>query len=452
MHPLKILIAEDEPELREVLTFMLQSKAEAEIVEVASGNEAIAALKTLENISCVVSDYSMPNGTGEDVFRFLLETKSSVPFILCSAYHPSKYPIFSKGNLFGFVVKPMIYEPLMELMTKISSDIPKPLQPNLYYPLRAERALELGIAVSDLYVKLSENKFVKLFHRGAGIDADEVAHLHKKGIDTLFVTKKDSETILQEMLVNLKAAAKKTDLAAKESIQLSAAALSVVTGLANSMGINTEVQSLTEECVQFTLKQVREDSGLHWQALEDILKGRGYLSTHTIAIAHMACWISSFIGWKSDLTFRKLILAAFFHDITLSSDTLARIQSLKELESQAGRFLDSEIDNFRRHTETAADLLRSLKDVPPDTDSIISQHHELPDGSGFPQGLSADAIAPLSALFIISNELVNAAIMSGPTHSLRDTVAEMSLKYDRGIFKTIMKGLVVHLSSQTAKP
>ena len=44
----------------------------------------------------------------------------------------------------------------------------------------------------------------------------------------------------------------------------------------------------------------------------------------------------------------------------------------------------------------------------PNADKIILYHHELPDGSGFPQGLNSFNIPPYACLFIIAEEVVRA--------------------------------------------
>jgi len=52
---------------------------------------------------------------------------------------------------------------------------------------------------------------------------------------------------------------------------------------------------------------------------------------------------------------------------------------------------------------------------------MLLQQKELPDGSGYPHGLSASQIAPLSALFIVSHYFVD-YVIDHPDWSPRDFV------------------------------
>ncbi len=45
--------------------------------------------------------------------------------------------------------------------------------------------------------------------------------------------------------------------------------------------------------------------------------------------------------------------------------------------------------------------------IPPDVDIIVSEHHERPDGTGFPQRKGYAALAPLSSVFIVAHDLVS---------------------------------------------
>ena len=71
-----------------------------------------------------------------------------------------------------------------------------------------------------------------------------------------------------------------------------------------------------------------------------------------------------------------------------------------------------------------------------DVDKIISQHHEQPDGTGFPGSLNARDVAPLSCMFIIAEEFVHRTFGAPLSKDmLLGIVEEFSEKYDKGNFK-----------------
>jgi len=77
----------------------------------------------------------------------------------------------------------------------------------------------------------------------------------------------------------------------------------------------------------------------------------------------------------------------------------------------------SDIVTYSNHPAQAAALVKLWPDIPPELDTIIIQHHERPDGSGFPAGLTHQKIIPLAAIFIVAEDLVN-AIFKSPNQKL----------------------------------
>ena len=67
------------------------------------------------------------------------------------------------------------------------------------------------------------------------------------------------------------------------------------------------------------------------------------------------------------------------------------------------------------------------------------QHHERPDGSGYPRGLNATQISPLGALFIIAEDLVHEAL-EGEGVTVDSFFTKKAPLYSRGQFKKIRLG------------
>ena len=62
----------------------------------------------------------------------------------------------------------------------------------------------------------------------------------------------------------------------------------------------------------------------------------------------------------------------------------------------------------------AGKLLQNMNNVPGDVAFIIEQHHELPEGTGFPRGIGYKDISAISALFIIAHDAVATMYASPP--------------------------------------
>lgn len=99
-------------------------------------------------------------------------------------------------------------------------------------------------------------------------------------------------------------------------------------------------------------------------------------------------------------------MAALFHDIGLQNDELAKIKTLDELDSKADQFTEYEVSQFMDHPMAGAQLVMRLSKDNAEAEQAILQHHERPNGSGFPRKLKARYISPTAALFMVAHDFV----------------------------------------------
>ncbi len=175
--------------------------------------------------------------------------------------------------------------------------------------------------------------------------------------------------------------------------------------LSAKLGFNAEVREFTKNSVMATIAEVKKAPALS-ALLQTLSRDKDkYISSHSMLVAHLACGLATKLEWVTDTTFQKLTLAAFLHDISLKNHVLAKISSLKELEYRAQEFTKEEIRAYKNHPMEGAKTAGTFDEVPPDVDTVIAQHHERPNGQGFPRGLSHTRIAPISTVFIVAHDL-----------------------------------------------
>ena len=109
------------------------------------------------------------------------------------------------------------------------------------------------------------------------------------------------------------------------------------------------------------------------------------------------------MSWKSDSVLEKLSTAALLHDISFEDDDMARKHDLEH----PSRWNPSEKNYFEKQPLESSKLSRNLQGLPPDIDSMIGSHHELPSGKGYPKGVGALQISQISALFNIAQDIVH---------------------------------------------
>lgn len=95
----KILIVDDEVEIRDILKLFISASYENEILEADSGNAAIDVIEeNEEDIAVVLCDYRMKNGNGGVVYAHLKEKNFPFPYIMASTDTPDVYEEFATLN------------------------------------------------------------------------------------------------------------------------------------------------------------------------------------------------------------------------------------------------------------------------------------------------------------------------------------------------------------------
>lgn len=74
----------------------------------------------------------------------------------------------------------------------------------------------------------------------------------------------------------------------------------------------------------------------------------------------------------------------------------------------------------------------------PDLDRILIEHHEKPDGTGYPKGLKGSQISPLGLLFNLSHQLSN-IIIKDETKSWATIVDELKATNLDSVYKHYLK-------------
>jgi HD-GYP domain-containing protein (c-di-GMP phosphodiesterase class II) len=164
-----------------------------------------------------------------------------------------------------------------------------------------------------------------------------------------------------------------------------------------------------------------------------------YLSWHSVSLCYISCRLSSLMTWDSPNTHYKLSLAAFLHDLAVKTPPLERVTTLEQLADAVAT--EAEKNAFREHPHEAASLARQMKDFPGDVDHIIAQHHELPNGGGFPLGINHTKISPLAAVFVVAHFVTEELFEVREAFSLKECVGRLEQIYTQGYFRRVITAL-----------
>src|SRR5687768_2580839 len=115
MQPAKILVADDEQNLRRVLTALLKREGH-EVVQAATGLEAI---EQLADVDVVITDLRMPGADGMEVLRTASKNYPHVPVIMITAYGSVGQAVEAiKAGAFDYIEKPFEQESIRTIIEK----------------------------------------------------------------------------------------------------------------------------------------------------------------------------------------------------------------------------------------------------------------------------------------------------------------------------------------------
>ncbi|HYH87071.1 MAG TPA: response regulator [Pyrinomonadaceae bacterium] len=114
----RILIVEDEPTIRNILSETLSSKYECHAVRTAE-----EGLKLLSDypFDAAITDVKLPGMGGEDFLRAAHELNPDLPVIVISGGYGGHETKFVEAGAFGYLLKPFRFEEVEEMVRRAVS-------------------------------------------------------------------------------------------------------------------------------------------------------------------------------------------------------------------------------------------------------------------------------------------------------------------------------------------
>ncbi len=452
------LIVEDEVEVSDVVCLFLGGHFDATFTVAGSGKEAVEKLKTTSTpIHMVVSDYNMPNGNGAYLFEYLKEHHPEMPFLLVTSDSWHDHKEFHDSKSVGYVAKPFTDSLIVNEARRIMDVCKVPVHiEHQFVGISLQTLLNIRSVIHPLFIRLSDDKYVKFINSGVEITLEDFEKFKQKGIQNLFVERKHFAEFIHQFKKKVLGGMLFKGIHAKphEALELTASVHDVVLGAVRAFGISNDTEELAKKNITFVRDLIQNQSEL--SSLVDWAKftQQDYTCAHSILISYLTTEVANSLKLTTPHATDVLALAAFFHDISLDNHQIKNESRFIKALSLNSKINKNDLDTVKTHTEGSVAKLKEWLLCPEELIRVVHEHHEKPNGSGFPEGKNDLQIGELSTCFIVCEDLAQSFLELKDKSSVEDYFKSQSTIYTKGLFKQVydhlLKKLLVGTNSSSA--
>lgn len=439
-------------ELRETFSMEIEGQLDVKVIEFSQGQNAIQYLESHPYPDLAISNYNsndLDKNNAKLLFSYIHDKleqgkNRTIPFIIFSDQAISSqdplYTLFSgKEPLNIYLRKPedskkliSIIEDLLSLNIKNKKEFCK---------VGIKKFLNFNYTICDIYINLSDNKYLKIINQNELYSFDIIEKFKIKGIDFFYIKQEDFSTFTEHYAQLISSTLSSTSLTEQERIESEVDSLQFVHETIHHLGIDEGVIKAVNAVMDSNTRVIKNIPDLG-NLLKKMVNAKNYIYEHSLLNSYVCAMIVQEMNWSTEGTIQKMALASLMHDMALIDPELAMISELTE-ETINKKALDyRQIGLIRKHPLEMAQRVNKIKNFVSEVDQIIINHHERPDGSGFPKGLQAAQLSPLSCIFIVTEEFVN-TIYKKETNKeiLLKVIADLEKKYSQKHFAKVISAL-----------
>lgn len=400
----RILLVDDDQDVRESLLDIIESGG-YQVVSAENGLDGLEKYKSEKgNFNLVISDIRMPKMDGVKFFESLAEIKSAdLPFIMMTGF--SEFMDAQKAHQMGvdeFITKPFTREELLGVIEVVLQSGEerknKKIEDSFGYCGVSIDDFLMGSKVQcDVFLRLSPEKYLLIARSNAPLSKERLDVFKKRGLEKLYIRDADFANFVGFNLKLAKAAASANiPMQTKQKINVLKNASQVYLSNAFVQGVDKEAYASGKELMLSTVSVVSQSNDM--LSLLEMLQGHNEIVyAHSLAVGVYCSLIAKSIGWTSPQSLFKISMAGLFHDIG-KKELPAELLNKARPEMTA-----EEVKLYESHPVRGQKILSQIDGVPEEVIQTALQHHENMLGSGFPHGLSAIKLQPLSMLIGLGN-------------------------------------------------
>ncbi len=403
MKPISILISDPIDIHHDIFEMIIDGVMNAKIEHVNDSYSALEMIKA-QHFDLIISSYVLPPSGVKEIVN-ALEQKTSL-YIFAKGEKDDYFDLKnlssnSKIKFFSLPINEKELGSALALLQDNVVDLKNDLKgPDDLIKIKLKHFIQYSNESSEVYIQIHEGKFTKIIDESSNQlhDKDLLSHYMQKKLEYIYISKRFYKKVIDECLINIKKEIHKSkeplDIINIAKIQFHIS----LSGL-QSIGISDFQIEQVSEVIEETINDIVGNPECKLD-LKTLCKDESFLIGHSIITMIIAGAICKETGLNFHPTMKRICMAAFFHDFSLIE------HELEEKEAKIYEIEDEKLFQVMiNHPINSAKMLPSFNEIVNDTKRIILEHHEMPNGDGYPKKLTANQIAPLSALFVLSHQI-----------------------------------------------
>ena len=283
---------------------------------------------------------------------------------------------------------------------------------------------------AEIFVKLSATKILRLTNEEDKF-FDILEKYKSKGLNDIYIKRLDYDRFVKQVKLNFSSKLKGEKDSSK-AIGILKDSYLIAKESAKKMGLDETSIGLIDGIAKGTSGILKHTKGLS-AFLKDFEKNCEAEFSKTLLTGHVSSSLVTNFSWQSKSIKEKVVFANLVKDILLGPEDFEEMIKLNNDYNKLS-------DKIRNHP---ADIARMLKRYPNqvsnDVITMVEQHHERPDGSGYPLKLTYQRFSFLSAINIVAEGVVDIYHQHDFDIASREVLKQVSDKFGQGKFKEAIK-------------
>jgi response regulator RpfG family c-di-GMP phosphodiesterase len=306
-------------------------------------------------------------------------------------------------------------------------------------PLRIKNFYLFEQMPYDVYIELAPNKYGRIISKNKFYSHQLLHSYSKKNVKFLYIKKTEHIKMLDKSIKSLTNIYKSKNIDKTKAVKIHQRTIFFIQEYIRCLSVTEEISQLTH-----MLSDSISDFVINNHTMNTVIKEMEYnypmsFTDAALITAYLSQMIVFEMQWSADMTKERLVLASILQDISLPNDELIKIRSLND--PLLKNFQEDEINQFRFHTIKAYEIARLFYGYT-EIEFILKEHHEHPNGDGFPVGINSSSLTMISCIFILATHFTSRlARIESSSPNLKEIIISMRKIYGIGNFKDPLKTL-----------